>query len=108
MQNLEDRARQSADPAASVGTGKPPTLLLAVVLVGTIVMGTAGGWYLSKEKAPDIPTVAMLSGEEILAAVPTLDPGLQQAVRNDPRECRYPIAFLTVATPGNPAGGNVV
>jgi hypothetical protein len=71
-------------------------------------MGMIGGWYFVRENAPDVPNVAMLSGEEILAAVPTLDPGLQQAVRNDARECRHPMGFVTVATPGNPAGGNVV
>ena len=63
---------------------------------------------LNKENAPEVPAVAMLPQEEMLAAVPTLDPTLQPAVRSDTRECRYPMGFITVATPGNPAGGDVV
>jgi hypothetical protein len=109
MQNPEDRALQSAAlPAAAADTSKSAIPLLATLLGGTIVLGMVGGWYLSRERAPDVPVVAMLSGQEITAALPTLDPGLQQAVRDDSRECRHPMGFITVSTPGNPAGGNVV
>ena len=49
----------------------------------------------------------MLSPEQLAEAIPTLSAGAQQAARSDPRECRVAMGFITVATPGNPAGGTV-
>jgi hypothetical protein len=36
-----------------------------------------------------------------------LNAGAQVTARSDPRECRFPFGFITVATPGNPAGGTI-
>jgi hypothetical protein len=88
--------------------GKNPLPTLAVLIAGTIMLGAVGGWLLSsRDAAPDAPVVAMLSSEQLADAIPTLNPSAQQTARSDPRECRSPFGFITVATPGNPAGGTV-
>jgi hypothetical protein len=71
------------------------------------VLGTVGGWFFSSRYASDAPVVAMLPSEQLAEAIPTLNAGAQQAVRSDPLECRITMGFITVATPGNPAGGIV-
>src|SRR5580692_9208428 len=55
-----------------------------------------------------LPTRRWLrSPEQLAEAIPTLNAGAQQAARSDPRQCRVAMGFITVATPGNPAGGTV-
>jgi hypothetical protein len=112
MQDREDGDQQSdllagrLDPGL-VGPGKNSLPTLALLLAGTIVLGTVGGWFLSSQDSPDAPLVAMLSPEQLADAIPTLNAGAQATARSDPRECRFPIGFITVATPGNAAGGTV-
>jgi hypothetical protein len=87
--------------------GKNSLPILALLLAGIIALGAVGGWFVSSQKASDAPVVAMLSPEQLAEAIPTLSAGAQQAARSDPRECRVAMGFITVATPGNPAGGTV-
>jgi hypothetical protein len=112
MQNREDDDRRSDVLAARpdpgfAGPGKNPLPTLALLLTGTIMLGAVGGWFLSSPSAPDAPVVAMLSPEQLADAMPTLNAGAQQTARSDSRECRFPFGFITVATPGNTAGGTV-
>src|SRR6266704_1238208 len=52
-----------------------------------------------------VTMVAMLSPEQLPDAIASLNAGAQATARSDQRECRVPFGFITVATPGNPAGG---
>ena len=52
--------------------------------------------------------MATLSQDDAAQALTTLNTQAQQTARLDSRECRFPMGFITVATPGNPAGGTVV
>src|SRR5579871_1298 len=105
IQNWQDDDRRQAGPA---GSGKAPFPLVALLLGGTILLGLLGGWLFSQQREPDVPAVTMLSQADMPEAIPTLNQALAGAVRADTRECRYPMGFITVSTPGNPAGGNVV
>ena len=105
MQNSADGDRRSDLLPGRPGKTALPTL--ALLLTGTVVLGVAGGWFLSPREASDAPVVAMLSPEQLADAIPTLDAGAQATARSDQRECRVPFGFITVATPGNPAGGMV-
>jgi hypothetical protein len=80
---------------------------LASLVIATVVLAAAGGWFLSSRSDPDVPAMAMVTTEQIPGAITTLNPGAQQTARSDARECRFPMGFITVATPGNPAGGTV-
>jgi hypothetical protein len=105
MQNREEGDQRSDLLAGRPGKNPLPTL--ALLLIGTVMFGVVAGWFLSSRDAPDAPVVAMLSPEQLGDAIPTLNAGAQATARSDPRECRFPIGFITVATPGNPAGGTV-
>ncbi len=112
MQNREDGDQRSDFLAGRpdrgyVGPGKNPLPTLALLLTGTVMLGAVGGWFLSPREAFDAPVVAMLSPEQLADAIPTLNAGAQATARSDQRECRFPFGFITVATPGNPAGGTV-
>jgi hypothetical protein len=80
MQDREDGDQQSdllagrLDPGL-VGPGKNSLPTLALLLAGTIVLGTVGGWFLSSRDSPDAPVVAMLSPEQLADAIPTLNAG---------------------------------
>jgi hypothetical protein len=112
MQNREDGGQWSDLPAVrpdpgSVSPGKNALPTLALLITATIMLGAVGGWFLGSRGEPDAPVVAMLSPEQLPDAIPTLNAGAQQTARADLRECRFPVGFITVATPGNPAGGTV-
>jgi hypothetical protein len=110
IQNREDGEERTSlpDGRASPDSGRGNLVpALAVLLTGTVMLGAVGGWLLSPQGDPSVPVVAMLSPEEIPEAMTTLNPAAQQSVRSDARECRNPMGFITVATPGNPAGGTV-
>jgi len=93
--------------ASTAQSGGKPLPVLAVLLTGTVMLGAAGGWLVGLRSDPSVPTVATISQEDLPAAIATLAPGAQQTARSDPRECRFPMGFITVVTPGNPAGGTV-
>src|SRR5260370_41816589 len=105
MYDREDGDQRSAPLAGRPGKNPLPTL--ALLLVGTVMFGGVAGWFLSSRNAPDAPAVAMLSPEQLADAIPTLNAGAQATARSDPRECRFPFGFITVATPGNPSGGTI-
>ena len=104
-QNWDDRDQRPELPGGRPGNNSLP--IFALLLAGIIALGAVGGWFLSSQSASDAPVVAMLSPEQLAEAIPTLSAGAQQAARSDPRECRVAMGFITVATPGNPAGGTV-
>ena len=107
MQNREEFNERS-DSVHSPSSSKNSLPSLAVFLAGTVMLGTIGGWFLTTRVAePPVPAVAMVAPEEIPEAVTTLNPRARQTAQADSRECRFPMGFITVATPGNPAGGTV-
>ena len=104
-QNWDDGDQRPDLPGGRPDKNSLP--ILALLLAGIIALGAVGGWFLSSQSASDAPVVAMLLPEQLAEAIPTLSAGAQQAARSDPRECRVAMGFITVATPGNPAGGTV-
>jgi hypothetical protein len=108
MQNWEDGEQRQASPTPPAESAKAPFSLMALLFGGTVLLGLLGGWFFSQQREPDVPAVTMLSQTDMPEAIPTLNPALAGAVRADTRECRYPMGFISVSTPGNPAGGNVV
>jgi hypothetical protein len=85
---------------------KPPPSAI-VLLAGTIMLGLAAGWYLAPRAPAKPPVIDMVASADFNKAITTLSAeGLQQAGA-DPRECRVQMGYITVATPGNPAGGTV-
>jgi hypothetical protein len=108
---------QDSEERGLVGGGSRRTLLghagstsaaFAALVAGTFVVGAVGGWLLSPRGEPDVPIMATLSQDDVAQALTTLNTQAQQTARLDSRECRFPMGFITVATPGNPAGGTVV
>jgi hypothetical protein len=81
---------------------------MLVILLGTAAMlGAIIGWTLTSRSEPDSPAIELVPQEQVSEAIPTLTPESQRIAQSDSRQCRYPIAFITVSTPGNPAGGTV-
>jgi len=101
-----DRLRGGPDPTFTGGPGKSAAPSLAIFLAGIIMLGGLGGWFFAP-RATDAPVVAMVSPEDIPEAITTLNAAVIPNARSDSRECRFPMGFVTVATPGNPAGGTV-
>src|SRR5438552_17402277 len=97
MQNCADGDRRSDLLPGRPGKTALPTL--ALLLTGTVMLGVAGGWFLSPREESDAPVVAMLSHVQLADAIPTLDAGAQATARSDQRECRVPMVFFTVAMP---------
>jgi hypothetical protein len=110
MQDSNDVEQRSAGPAPASVSGARKTSLppVALLLGGTVLFAAIVGFFVNPQRENDVPTMSMLTQPGATESIPTLDPTAQQTVRNDPRECRNPMGFITVATPGNPAGGNVV
>jgi hypothetical protein len=114
MQDTEDDVQRPdlrdgpIGPAQSGGKSFP---VLVVLLIGTIVLGGASGWFFSSQGSrtdPSVPVVAAVSPQDIPEAIGTLNSNAQQTAQADSRECRFPIGFITAVTPGNPAGGDVI
>lgn len=111
-QNREDgyEGNRHRDPGPAQGprpSGTSSLPSLAIILFATILLGGAGGWFLSSQGDTSVPAVSAVAPEEIPAAIETLNQAAQQSMKSDSRGCRYPMGFITVATPGNPAGGTV-
>ena len=81
--------------------------MLALLLGAIDVLGAIIGWNLTSRSAPDSSAIELVPQEQVSEAIPTLTPESQRIAQSDSRQCRYPIAFITVSTPGNPAGGTV-
>lgn len=81
--------------------------MLAMLLAGAAMIGAIMGWFLTTRAEPDAPVIALVPQEQVADAIPTLTPDGQRAAQSDSRQCRYPVAFITVSTPGNSAGGTV-
>jgi hypothetical protein len=81
--------------------------MVAIVVAAIIGFGALGGWFLGSRAEPDLPVVSMISQQQVAEALPTMNPLAQERARSDSRECRFPVGSITVATPGNPAGGTV-
>ncbi len=111
-QDRKDREQPSGSegsPARSfpLGFANDASSMLAILLGGTAVLGAVIGWTLTSRSEPDPPVIAMVPQQQVSEAIPTLTPESQRLAQSDSRQCRNPIAFITVATPGNPAGGTV-
>ncbi|WP_426612562.1 hypothetical protein [Bradyrhizobium sp. McL0616] len=81
--------------------------MLAILLAGTAMIGAIVGWFVATRAEPDAPVIELVPQEQVADAIPTLTPVSQRVAQSDTRQCRYPMAFITVSTPGNPAGGTV-
>jgi hypothetical protein len=108
MQDSNDLEERIASRAPLAPARKASLPLVALLLSGTLLFGGLAGFFINQQRDDDVPTVSMLNQQGATEAIPTLNPTAQQAVRDDSRECRNPMGFITVSTPGNPAGGNVV
>jgi hypothetical protein len=107
---------ESEPPSGSMNSPAPSFLsgpksesgfILAVLLGGVVILGAIVGWTLTSRSKPEAAAIAMVPQEQVSDAIPTLTPESQRTAQSDSRQCRYPIAFITVSTPGNPAGGTV-
>ena len=81
--------------------------MLAMLLAGAAIIGALMGWLLTLRAEPDAPVIALVPQEQVGDAIPTLTPDSERVAQSDSRQCRYPVAFITVSTPGNPTGGTV-
>lgn len=81
--------------------------MLAILLAGTAMIGALMGWLLTTRAEPDAAVIELVPQEQLADAIQTLTPDNQRIAQSDSRQCRYPVAFITVSTPGNPAGGTV-
>jgi hypothetical protein len=89
------------------GPRKHIPLLLVILLAGAIPCGVAAGYVAAHRPAKMPPVVDKVTSANFADAMTTLSAeGIQQA-QEDPRECRLQLGYITVATPGNPAGGTV-
>ena len=108
MQNQGD-AEASPDRGSrrAAGPDKALARLPAVLLAGTIMFGAAAGWIFSP-RGPIAPSaIEMVASANFTEAMKTLSPEAVQQAQADPRECRVQMGYVTVSTPGNPAGGTV-
>ncbi|WP_027545023.1 hypothetical protein [Bradyrhizobium sp. WSM2254] len=95
----------------SARSSEKSLLVVGSLLLGAIAVGTAGGWFFSSQtfsSDPSVPVIAEILPQDIPDAIGTLTPTAQQTAQADSRECRFPMGFITAATPGNPAGGDVI
>lgn len=105
MQGQED-GTNSPDRRQRFGFARRPQAL-TVLLAGTILLGAAAGW-LSATRAPAKPPVIdLVTTADFADALKTLSAEAIQQAQSDPRECRVQMGYVTVSTPGNPAGGTV-
>jgi hypothetical protein len=103
MRDGNDVEQRSASPAPPVAAGAHKTSLpsVALLLGGTVLLAAIVGFFVNQQRESDVPTVSMLTQQAATEAIQTLDPAAQQTVRNDSRECRNPMGFITVSTPGS-------
>lgn len=108
MQNQGD-PEASPDPgdrrSAVPGRGLPRSSF--VLLAGTIIFGAAAGWFFAPHGPAAPPAIEMVASANFTEAMKTLSPEAAQQAQADPRECRVQMGYVTVSTPGNPAGGTV-
>lgn len=88
---------------ANTGKGRP---LWTAVLAGLVLIVALGGWMLTRESDTS-HTITEVSSADASGAINTLTPDAAQQARSDPQSCRYPMGYLLLSTPGNPAGGTV-
>lgn len=81
--------------------------MLAMLLVIGATVGGIVGWLVSGPAEPDARAIELVAQEQMADAIPTLTQSAQQIAQSDRRQCSFPMAFITVSTPGNPAGGTV-
>jgi hypothetical protein len=114
MQDREDEIQRPDfhdGPVAPPRSNEKSFPLPGVLLLGAIAVGVGSGWFFAPERSstdPSVPVMAAVSPQDIPVAISTLNPIAQQTAQADSRECRFPMGFITAATPGNPAGGDVV
>jgi hypothetical protein len=112
MPYQDDRAEVPGDRSLG-GASRPPRSslppLTIALLVITMLGGIGGYFFATQAAAPTTPAplVDMVAPEDMADAITTLSPNAVPNTRSDNRGCRFPIGFMTVATPGNPAGGIV-
>jgi len=79
----------------------------AILLAGTIMLGTAAGWQFARPVPAGPPTIEMIPSADVAEAMKTLSAEAIQQAKSAPRQCRVQFGHITVATPGNAAGGTV-
>ena len=79
----------------------------AILLAGTIMLGAAAGWQFARPVPAGPPTIEMIPSADVAEAMKTLSAEAIQQAKSAPRQCRVQFGHITVATPGNAAGGTV-
>lgn len=97
-----DVGGHSDPPKASLGASP----LLAVLIAVSVVVGAVTGWFLTTQRTPDTPEIAVLAAEDVTAdAIATLNPASQKEAQKD--ACKLGLSVITVSTPFDPAGATV-
>lgn len=108
---MRERANDDLSPSRADegrnGPGKDAIPTIALLLTATILLGAVSGWFLSSRGQPSEPMVAMVAPDQRPDALNTLAGDMQLKARAESRQCSYPLGFVTLSTPGNPAGGTV-
>jgi len=121
----EPEAQSEVSPGAPDGQGRPPRQepprgkkpgssrgIVIGIVGGLVIAGIAGGVVLPnivRDKPPVVgeeSTLEVLVPADINAALPTLDPGTSKAAVDDAKNCKAPLAWVTL-TQRNEHGGMV-
>jgi hypothetical protein len=100
--HIEGRPEPFAD-----GAKRKFPAIAAVLLACTIMLGAAAGWYVARPAPAGPPVIEMLSPADVAEGMKTLSAEAIQQASSEPRQCRIQLGYITVATPGNAAGGTV-
>ena len=80
---------------------------LLVILFAGAILGSVAGWSIAAHRPTKLPVVDKVTSVDFADAMTTLSAEAIHQAREDPRECWVQLGYITVATPGHPAGGTV-
>jgi hypothetical protein len=122
----EPEAQSEVSPGASSGQDRPPSQepprgkkpgssrgILIGIVGGLVIAGIAAGVVLPRivvDKPAAVgeeSTLEVLAPADINAALPTLDPGTSKAAVDDAKNCKVPLAWVTLTQRPSGNGGMV-
>ena len=122
----ESEAQSEVSPGAPGEQGRPPRQepprgkkpgssrgIVIGIVGGLVIAGIAGVVVLPnivRDKPPVVgeeSTLEVLVPADINAALPTLDPGTSKAAVDDAKNCKVPLAWVTLTQRGSGPGGMV-